>query len=176
MVAPFAGSAAQPVSFDRHVRPILTANCYQCHGPDADRARLRLDRETDATPALKEVLARISHSDPEEIMPPIKSGKKLTDSEIATLHIWIAQGAKWEQHWSVKPLRRPATEAAFAAGGLGARAVDLFIRAKQSEIGVAPSAEADNRTLIRRMTLTSPARRPRPRRSRRLKRRRNQSR
>ena len=155
LVAPFAGSAAQPVSFDRHVRPILTANCYQCHGPDAESRKgdLRLDRETDAKPALKEVLARISHSDPEEIMPPIKSGKKLTDSEIATLRLWIAQGAKWEQHWSVKPLRRPATpnlpspQADWARGP-----IDLFIRAKQSEIGVAPSAEADNRTLIRRMT------------------------
>ena len=50
LVAPFAGSAAQPVSFDRHVRPILTANCYQCHGPDAESRKgdLRLDRETDA--------------------------------------------------------------------------------------------------------------------------------
>ena len=155
LAAPFARSAAQPVSFDREVRPILTANCYHCHGPDAEsrKAELRLDNESDAKPALKEVLARISHSDPEEIMPPVKSGKKLTPKEIATLHAWIEQGAQWEQHWSVKPLQRPATpklpspQADWARGS-----IDLFIRAKQSEIGVAPSAEADNRTLIRRMT------------------------
>ena len=94
LVAPFTGSAAQPVSFDREVRPILTANCFHCHGPDAEsrKADLRLDREADAKPALKEVLARISHSNPEEIMQPIKSGKKLTATEIATLRAWIEQG------------------------------------------------------------------------------------
>ena len=69
------------------------------------------------------------------------------------MRLWIALRAKWEQHWSVKPLRRPATpklplpQADWARGP-----IDLFIRAKQSEIGVAPSTEADNRTLIRRMT------------------------
>ena len=155
LVAPFTGSAAQPVSFDREVRPILTANCFHCHGPDAEsrKADLRLDREADAKPALKEVLARISHSNPEEIMPPIKSGKKLTATEIATLRAWIEQGAQWEQHWSVRPLQRPTAPKLPSPKADWARGpIDLFIRAKQSEIGVAPSAEADNRTLIRRMT------------------------
>ena len=148
-------SEAKTVSFDRQVRPILTANCYQCHGPDGESRKgdLRLDVEEEARPALKEVLARITYSEAEERMPPVKSGKKLSAAEIATLRSWIEQGAKWEEHWSVTPLRRPATPKLPSPQADWARnPIDLFIRAKHSEIGVAPSAEADNRTLIRRMT------------------------
>ena len=148
-------AAAAPVTFDREVRPILAANCYQCHGPDGESRKgdLRLDVEAEARPVLKEVLARITHADPDERMPPVKSGKKLSATEIATLRRWIEQGAKWEQHWSLKPLRRPVAPKLPSPQADWARnPIDLFIRAKHSEIGVAPSAEADNRTLIRRMT------------------------
>jgi len=146
---------AAPISFDRDVRPILTANCYQCHGPDAAarKAKLRLDLEIDAAPYLRKIIGRITHTDPEEIMPPVKSGKKLSAAQIETLRQWIAQGAKWETHWSLKPLRRPPLPKLIAAEKNWARnPIDQFIRAKHAEIGVAPSAEADNRTLIRRMT------------------------
>ena len=144
-------TAASTVSFDRQVRPILTANCYQCHGPDAESRKgdLRLDREADAKSALKEVLARISHSDPEEIMPPVKSGKKLSAAEIATLRSWIEQGAKWEEHWSVTPLRRPATPKLPSPQADWARnPIDHFIAAKLREKQLTHSAEADRRTLI----------------------------
>ena len=146
---------AAPISFDREVRPILTANCYQCHGPDkaSRKGKLRLDLETEARPVLKEMIARITHPDAEERMPPAQSGKKLSATEIATVRTWIAQGAQWEQHWSLKPLNRPATPKLPSPQADWARTpIDLFIRAKHAEIGVAPSAEADNRTLIRRMT------------------------
>lgn len=148
-------AADSPVSFDRQVRPILTANCYHCHGPDGESRKgdLRLDVEAEARPALKEVLARITHAEADERMPPVKSGKKLSAGEIATLRSWIEQGAKWEEHWSVTPLRRPASPKLPSPQADWARnPIDLFIRAKHSEFGVAPSAEADNRTLIRRMT------------------------
>ena len=71
---------ATAADFDRDVRPILTSNCYKCHGPDAGarKAKLRLDKEKTARPVLKELLKRISSHDPDEIMPPPKSGKKLT--------------------------------------------------------------------------------------------------
>jgi len=146
---------AAPISFDREVRPILTANCYQCHGPDkaSRKGKLRLDLETEARPVLKEMIARITHPEAGERMPPAQSGKKLSATEIATVRTWIAQGAQWEQHWSLKPLNRPATPKLPSPQADWARnPIDLFIRAKHSEIGVVPSTEADNRTLIRRMT------------------------
>ena len=143
------------VWYDRDVRPILTANCYACHGPDAStrKAKLRLDTEQTARPVLKDLLKRISHIDPEERMPPPKSGKPLSAAQIATLRQWISQGAKWEQHWSLKPLKRPPLPLLTAAEQKWARnPIDQFIRAKQTEHGLSPSPKADPLTLIRRMT------------------------
>jgi cytochrome c553 len=143
------------VSYDRDVRPILTANCYACHGPDAStrKAKLRLDTEQTARPVLKELLKRISHTDPEERMPPAKSGKKLSASQIKVLQQWIAQGAKWEIHWSLKPLRRAPPPQLNAAEKKWARnPIDHFIRAKQREHNLHPSPEAGPLTLIRRLT------------------------
>ena len=86
-------------------------------------------------------------------MPPVESGKKLSTSEITTIRKWIKQGAKWEQHWSLKPLKRPTLPQLTESQKDWTRnPIDQFIRAKQIEAGVTPSAEADNRTLIRRMT------------------------
>jgi len=143
------------MSYDREVRPILAANCYACHGPDGStrKAKLRLDTEQTARPVLKELLKRISHIDPEEIMPPPKSGKKLSKKQIATLRQWIAQGAKWEKHWSLKPLRRPPLPQLTDAEKKWARnPIDHFIAAKQREHGLHPSPEANPLTLIRRLT------------------------
>ena len=80
LIAPLSILAAEPISYDRQVRPILTANCYQCHGPDGEARKgdLRLDVESEARELLKEILTRITHKDSKEIMPPVKSGKKLS--------------------------------------------------------------------------------------------------
>jgi len=153
--ASLAAKADSPISYDRNVRPILAANCYACHGPDAStrKAKLRLDTEQTARPVLKDLLKRISHTDPEERMPPPKSGKKLSTQQISTLQQWIAQGAKWETHWSLKPLRRPPLPQLNAAEKKWARnPIDQLIRAKQLEHGLRPSPEADPLTLIRRLT------------------------
>ena len=109
MVPCVAMTLPAAVSYDHDVRPILAANCYVCHGPDDStrKAKLRLDTEQTARPILRDLLKRISHIDPEKRMPPPKSGKKLSAAQITTLRQWIAQGAKWEKHWSLKPLRRP---------------------------------------------------------------------
>jgi len=155
LIAPLGILAAEPVSYDREVRPILTANCYQCHGPDGEARKgdLRLDEESEAREGLKKILTRITHKDPKEIMPPIKSGKKLSTIEIATIRTWIEEGAKWEQHWSLKPLKRPTLPKLTESQKDWTRnPIDQFIRARQIEARVTPSAEADNRTLIRRMT------------------------
>ena len=148
-------AAAAPVSYDRDVRPILAANCYACHGPDGStrKAKLRLDTEQTTRPVLKKLLKRISHTDPEERMPPPQSGKKLSAEQIATLRQWIAQGAKWETHWSLKPLRRPPLPKLTAAEKKWAKnPIDHFIATKQREHGLHPSPEADPLTLIRRLT------------------------
>jgi mono/diheme cytochrome c family protein len=154
-LASLAANADAPVSYSRDIRPILTANCYACHGPDGStrKAKLRLDTEQTARPVLKELLKRISHINPEEQMPPPKSGKKLSAAQIATLRQWIAQGAKWEQHWSLKPLKRPPLPQLTAAEKKWTHnPIDHFIRAKQHEHGLHPSPEANPLTLIRRLT------------------------
>ena len=88
LIAPLSILAAEPVSYDRDVRPILTSNCYQCHGPDGEARKgdLRLDMEAEAREVLKEIFSRITHKNPKERMPPLKSGKKLSTSEISALY------------------------------------------------------------------------------------------
>ncbi len=155
MVPCVAMTLPAAVSYDHDVRPILAANCYVCHGPDDStrKAKLRLDTEQTARPILRDLLKRISHIDPEKRMPPPKSGKKLSAAQITTLRQWIAQGAKWEKHWSLKPLRRPPLPKLTAGEKKWARnPIDHFIRAKQREHGLHPSPEADALALIRRLT------------------------
>src|SRR5690606_11886972 len=107
------------VDYNRDVRPILAENCYACHGPDsgAREAGLRLDRQDDATaeyaigkraivpgsPEESVVIARITASDPREVMPPPKSGKALTPEEIDTIRRWIVSAAEWKEPWSYVP-------------------------------------------------------------------------
>ena len=111
-----------PLEFNRDVRPILSENCFQCHGQDAAKreARLRLDERENATrdrdgsaaivpgkPDDSEVILRITSTDPDEIMPPPDSHKKITPAQIATIRQWIAEGANYEKHWAFIPPRRP---------------------------------------------------------------------
>ena len=101
---------------------------------------------------LKELLKRVSSHDPDEIMPPPKSGKKLTPAQIKTLRQWIGQGAQWEQHWSLKPIKRPVAPKLTGLQKKWARnPIDQFIRAKQNELSLDPSPEAGRLTLIRRL-------------------------
>src|SRR5256886_4490881 len=102
---------AAKVDFNREIRPILTENCFKCHGPDegARKAKLRFDVRADAlkpaksgqtaivpgAPEKSEMVARIMATDLDDRMPPLKSGKKLTAAQIETLRRWIAQGAPY---------------------------------------------------------------------------------
>src|SRR6478672_12928463 len=100
---------ADAVEFNRDIRPILSNNCYVCHGPDNNlrKANLRLDQEKDALakalvpgkPLESELYKRITSSDPAERMPPAKANKHLTPEQITLLKRWIEQGAKYENHW-----------------------------------------------------------------------------
>ena len=118
-----AANAAEPaqVNFSRDVRPILSENCFACHGFDksARKADRRLDTREGATatndgvtavvpgkPDASELIARINASDPDDVMPPKKSGKKLTAAQKATLRRWIAEGANYQRHWSFEPPKR----------------------------------------------------------------------
>jgi mono/diheme cytochrome c family protein len=115
---------ATPVDFNRQILPILSENCFACHGPDAKqrKAKLRLDVKDGAFAELRsgghaivpgksgesKLIERVSSDDPEHRMPPPKTGKRLKPDQIALIQQWIDQGARWTQHWAWVAPRRPA--------------------------------------------------------------------
>ena len=160
-----APTSASEVNFDREVRPILSNNCFRCHGPDESSrvGGFRLDLREEATkqqavgtPIVpgdtdhSELIMRITSKDDSVMMPPVYSNNKLTDAQKDTLRRWIGQGAKYESHWSYQPIVRPAVP---TVSQNPANPVDAFIDARLAKEGLKPSPEADRRTLIRRVTL-----------------------
>ena len=154
------------IDFNRDIRPILSENCYACHGPDEGRRKsgLRLDLEAEAFKELKSgrhalVPGDVQHSsladrivtkDEEDVMPPPKSGKKLTAREIGLLQDWIRTGAKWKQHWAYLPPERP--QAPEVRHSHWARnEIDRFVAERLERSGFEPAPEADRATLIRRV-------------------------
>ena len=138
------------------MRPILSDNCFLCHGPDKSRrkADLRLDVRADAIKAEALVPGKPGESslvdtDPERrrrgAMPPPKSNKKLTSRQKEILKRWIEQGAEYQQHWSYEQPVKAEIPA-------GQNAVDVLVRRRLAEVGLKPSPEADRRTLIRRLS------------------------
>lgn len=163
-------SFADDVHFNRDVKPILSENCFQCHGPDdAHRAAgLRLDQrdpamkpaESGATaivpndPDHSELLKRVTSSDADLHMPPAESGKVLTPEQVDILRRWIQQGAKYEGHWAFEKVQSPAVpQVSVELTSSVANPVDSFIIAKLQSLGMKPSVEADRVTLLRRATL-----------------------
>src|SRR4051812_35340959 len=155
-----AAATDKPLDFNRDVRPILTDKCFACHGPDPKhrKAKLRLDTREGAhesavvrgKPAESELVARITAAD-DTVMPPKKGGKPLTPAEIEVLKRWVKEGATYTQHWAYVPPKKlppPAVkDAAWPANW-----VDPFILARLEKEGLAPSPDADRRTLIRRLS------------------------
>jgi hypothetical protein len=154
--------ADDSIRFDRDIRPILAENCYACHGPGTQEAGLRLDSAESAGHALDSggravvagdlaasgLVSRIRSTDPDTLMPPPHSKKMLDEDQKALLERWIAAGAVYEQHWSFRPLARPAVPEAEAARA----AVDRFLEARLAAEGLPVNGEADRATLIRRAT------------------------
>ncbi len=152
------------VRFNRDVRPILADNCFACHGPDGNRreANLRFDSEQgvfgrEGTPVIRrgepgasELVRRIRSTDPDERMPPPSTGKSLSARQIAILERWIAQGAVWEDHWSLLPPVRPVVPKVTRSEWVS-NPIDAFVLYRLEQVGIAPSPEADRRTLIRRL-------------------------
>ena len=160
LAAELAGAAE--FSFDRDVRPILAEHCFACHGPDAAsrEADLRLDlregaiADRDGTRAVvpgnvaaSEIVTRIRSTDPDVIMPPPATNKRLTDAQKAILEQWIAAGAEYEGHWAYRPLVRPD----LPAGAAAENPVDAFVDAGLAARGIAPAPDADRVTLARRL-------------------------
>ncbi len=159
------GSEAAEIRFDRDIRPLLSENCYACHGPGQQEAGLRLDSADEATreldsgsraivagdPAASEMLARIDATDPDVIMPPPRSHKTLSDEQKDLLKRWIAAGAPYEQHWSFRAIQRPPLP---AVGEATARLhpIDRFLDIASNAAGLPKNAEADRSTLIRRLS------------------------
>ena len=156
------------ISFNEHVGPILSENCYYCHGQDATarQADVRVDRPEFAFaprksglppivkghPESSAVIARITSKDPNQVMPPPSSRKSLTPQQIALLTKWVQDGASYEEHWAfVKPVR--ATPPAVKQADWVKNPIDNFVLAKLEKNGLAPEPEADPRTLLRRVTL-----------------------
>jgi len=160
------GPAKGEVRFDRDVLPILSDNCFQCHGPDANtrKADLRLDVKEGALrtkdpvvipgkSAESALLERVTSHDPDEKMPPPKSGKTVTPEQVEILKRWIDQGAKWAGHWAFEPLQRPELPAVRDAAW-PRTPVDRFVLARLEAEGLKPAPEAEKTTLVRRVTLS----------------------
>jgi mono/diheme cytochrome c family protein len=173
---PWAGRAEDrpTVDFQRDILPLFKANCYQCHDGKKQKAGYRLDIRSRAQrggesgktsivpgqPDKSDLIRRITSKDDEQVMPP--SGKRLTPEQVKLLHDWVAAGAPWPdalanendktRHWAFQPPKRPelptVKEEKWARN-----AIDRFVLARLEKEGIAPAAEAERITLIRRLTL-----------------------
>ena len=155
---------SQEIQFNRDIRPILSNKCFLCHGPDEKKrkADLRLDLREGAVadlggyaaivpgkPEESELLARIAHDDPEEIMPPPKAKRgQLTPSEISLVRRWIEQGAAYQGHWAFQPVAKVAVPDSWQGNP-----IDYFVEKRLKKAGVLPSAPTDPETLLRRLSL-----------------------
>ena len=166
LTARSAPARSGSVDFNRDIRPVLSDNCFSCHGPDEKKrkGKLRLDvkdgmfADREGHPAVKpgnpqnsELWSRITNQDPDELMPPPKSEKKLTADQIALFKRWIEQGAKWQGHWAFEPPVKPEPP---VANNLRwpRNEIDRFILASLEKRKLRPSAEASKEALIRRVT------------------------
>lgn len=155
---------APKLQFNRDIRPILSDNCFACHGPDHNKrqAGLRLDQRPSAlehgaivpgNPSKSKLIARISATSPALQMPPASFNKKLTPAQRATLARWIKEGAEYQQHWAYIIPTRPAVPVIRNPKPAIRNPIDSFILEKLAEKRITPSPEADRRTLCRRVYL-----------------------
>ncbi|MDB6036713.1 MAG: Protein of unknown function (DUF1553)/Protein of unknown function (DUF1549)/Planctomycete [Verrucomicrobiales bacterium] len=165
--APTASKPAPGIEFNRDIRPILSDNCFTCHGPDdaKRKAKLRFDLKEGALrankdgefaivpgdPSKSKLIDRINAKDQDDLMPPPKSGKKLSAEQKETLRRWIAAGAKWQNHWAFEKPERPALPE-IKDKKWARNEIDQFVEAKLESQKLKPSTEADKTTLLRRVT------------------------
>ncbi|MDP1586882.1 MAG: DUF1549 domain-containing protein, partial [Prosthecobacter sp.] len=182
LTLPLFSAAAEKIVFNRDIRPILSDKCFHCHGPDEKERKsgLRLDVRDAAlkpaesgaiaivpgTPKQSELIARCLTSDEDDLMPPSKLGKPLTNREKALLQQWVSEGAEYQGHWAfVSPVQAaiPApraksegprdSESTPSALRPSLHPIDSLITARLAKEGLKPSPEADRATLFRRVSL-----------------------
>jgi len=154
------------VDFNRDIRPILSDNCFKCHGPDeaTREAELRLDTAEGAladrggyraidrqVPAASALIARITSADEANRMPPVDSGRRLSKRQIELLRKWVKQGAPYDLHWAFRPVQRP--DVPMAISPWVCNQIDAFVFEQLDREKLVPSAIAPRHTLIRRVYL-----------------------
>ena len=150
-----AAFAEAPV-FNRDIRPILSENCFHCHGPDEKKreAKLRLDEAGEAhakaivagKPEESGLWDRVTTNDPDDLMPPPETGKTLSAGQRDLLKRWIESGAEYQAHWAFVAPDRPPVPA-------GKNPVDHFVRSRAETEGLRPNPRAEHHTLLRRLSL-----------------------
>lgn len=169
----WVGPTAYAVDYEKDIRPLLEKNCLECHGPEKQKSQLRVDRRTSllrggdgGLPAISpgqaaksHLLDRLKSSDPDEVMPPPKGGRKpLNPDEIGLIKKWIVAGAHWpgqmgevdtvsSEHWAFQRAKRPAVPSN------NGNPVDAFLGRKLKQAGLKANGPADARTLIRRASV-----------------------
>ncbi|MGC3971814.1 MAG: DUF1553 domain-containing protein [Pirellulales bacterium] len=166
--SPAAQSSLAKIDFNRDIRPILSNNCFFCHGPDASHreADLRLDVRDSATnthdghaaivpgkPELSTLIERVTSTDADLQMPPADSNKKLSPKQVELLRRWITEGAEYRSHWAYTPIEKPRPlvieDAAVKSWPRGA--IDRFLLRRLLTEKLSPAEEADAATLCRRL-------------------------
>ncbi|MCE9534536.1 MAG: PSD1 and planctomycete cytochrome C domain-containing protein, partial [Planctomycetes bacterium] len=164
---PFGSArAADKIDFGRDILPILSANCFQCHGPDqnARQGKLRLDTQDGALrtkdPVIvpgkstsSELVRRIGSKDPNEQMPPAKSNRKLTPQQADMIRRWIDEGAAWGRLWAFVAPTRTAVPQVKDPKAVIRNPIDNFILSRLEKEGLKASPEAAKELLLRRVTL-----------------------
>ena len=168
-VAAVAGQVPAKLDYNWDVRPILSQNCFNCHGSGTQKAGLRLDvadsayGELPETPGKRaiapkypensELIRRITATDVDERMPPRSSHKVLAPLEIATLVQWVREGAEYKQHWAyIKPVEVKPQSSEFDK--LAVNTIDRHVFARLQQEKLRPAAEADKETLLNRVHMT----------------------
>ncbi len=163
VVFPFAVLAEDPsIDYSRDVLPILSGNCFDCHGPDENsrEAELRLDTPDGAyaerdgiaavvpgDPEASELIYLISSEFSEERMPPLDSKKELSQSEKDILFQWIQEGGQYDSHWAFETPEKSVPPS------IAEHPIDAFVRDRLKSEGIKPSPQADPHTLLRRIYL-----------------------
>lgn len=164
---PPARGDEQKLEFNRDIRPILSVNCFPCHGFDEKtrQADLRLDvaesalAERDGVPAIvpgdpdsSELWRRVISDDEAVVMPPPDSRRSLTPDQKRTLRRWIEQGAPFSRHWSfIPPVKAAVPDVSNPRWPRNE--IDYFVLSRLDAERLQPAAEAGGRTLARRLSL-----------------------
>ncbi|MFP6873119.1 MAG: PSD1 and planctomycete cytochrome C domain-containing protein [Verrucomicrobiales bacterium] len=151
--------SADEIDFNRDIRPLLSQNCFACHGPDQGKrkGKLRLDTGEGSRKvivpgdlAASELITRIMSQDPDERMPPGESGKELNAQQLELLRNWVASGAQYSEPWAYVPPRNYSPPAVIDKKW-PENWIDSFILARLEREGLKPSPDADPVTLVRRL-------------------------